>query len=149
VQNRHNPDCGFISQKSRDLFARFPNNPNKELFPTDKSVDRVHARWTGRARSVHHGPTPARTVGTAACSPELGLRSLQCAEARRRGCKTERGARGAHLGPQRGSSGVEEDGRWRESSVVSALGEREVELGEREMRAGRGAVKLGEGARLL
>jgi hypothetical protein len=35
-------------------------------FPTDKSMD-------GR------GPTPARTKGTAARSPELGLRPLRCA----------------------------------------------------------------------
>jgi hypothetical protein len=25
-------DRRFISQKSRDLFAKFPNNPNNELF---------------------------------------------------------------------------------------------------------------------
>jgi hypothetical protein len=31
VQNRQNPDCGLISQKSRDLFARFPKYPNNEL----------------------------------------------------------------------------------------------------------------------
>jgi hypothetical protein len=27
-----NLDRGLISQKSRDLFAKFPNNPNNELF---------------------------------------------------------------------------------------------------------------------
>jgi hypothetical protein len=46
--------------------------------------------------------------------------------ARRRGCKTEREARGARLGPHRDLSGVEEDGDDGEGSVVSALGEREA-----------------------
>jgi hypothetical protein len=32
VQNRQNLDRGLISQKSRDLFAKFPNNPNNKLF---------------------------------------------------------------------------------------------------------------------
>jgi hypothetical protein len=72
--------------------------------------------WTGRARSVHHGPMAARTEGgqgAAACSPELGLRPLRCANAHRRGCNRERSAQGACLGPHRGSGGVEEDGRRR------------------------------------
>jgi hypothetical protein len=32
VQNQQNLDRGLISQKSRDLFAKFLNNPNNELF---------------------------------------------------------------------------------------------------------------------
>jgi hypothetical protein len=59
--------------------------------------------WTARARSVHHGPTAARTEGGAgACSPELGLRPLRCTKAHRRGRNRERSARGSHLGPHRG-----------------------------------------------
>jgi hypothetical protein len=61
--------------------------------------------------SVHRGPTPARTEGTTARSLELGLRPLRCAKARRRGRKTERGARGAQLGPHRSSGGAAEAGR--------------------------------------
>jgi hypothetical protein len=55
-----------------------------------KSVDRVHARWTGAGRAVHRGPTVVRTKGTVARSPELGLRPLRCMEARRRGRNRER-----------------------------------------------------------
>jgi hypothetical protein len=82
-------------------------------FLTDNSWTGSTSPWTGRARSVHRGPTPARTTGTTARSPELGLGPLRCAEARRRGRKTEREARGARLGPHQNSSGVEEDGRRR------------------------------------
>jgi hypothetical protein len=86
-------------------------------FLTDYSWTGYTSPWTGRARS-----------------PELGLRPLRCAKARRRGSKTEREARGARLGPHRGSSGIEEGGqrrcragRWRRS-VREWLrrGEREV-----------------------
>jgi hypothetical protein len=59
VQNRQNLDCGLISQKSRDLFARFPNNPNNELFSNVNPVHWVHAQWTGAGRAVHRGPTVA------------------------------------------------------------------------------------------
>jgi hypothetical protein len=50
--------------------------------------------WTGWVCSVHRGPTLARTDGTAARSPELGLRPLWCTEARRWGRKRERGTWG-------------------------------------------------------
>jgi hypothetical protein len=79
----------------------------------DKSLDWVHVSVD---RSGALGPPwtdAVWTVGTSACSPELGLRPLRCAEAHRRGRKMERGARGARLGPHLGSSGVEEDGRQR------------------------------------
>jgi hypothetical protein len=42
VQNRQNLDRGLISQKSRDLFAKFPNNLNNELFSTVNPVYWVH-----------------------------------------------------------------------------------------------------------
>jgi hypothetical protein len=119
-------------------------------FPTVNPVHRVHARWTGAGRAVHHGPTVAQTEGTAARSPELGLRPLQCAKARRRGCKRGRGARGARLGPHWSSGGTVATGRWRCRTgrrwrSVRGL----LRHGDREKGAGRGAVELGEGARLL
>jgi hypothetical protein len=119
-------------------------------FPTVNRVHRVHARWTGAGRAVHRGPTVARTDGTAARSPELGLRPLRCAKAHRWGRKMEREARGTRLRSHRSSGSAVEAGRrwcrmgrWRRS--VRGL----LRRGEREIGAGRGAVKLGEGARLL
>jgi hypothetical protein len=145
VQNWQNLDRGLISQKSRDLFARFPNNPNNELFSNGKSrapgprpVDR------GRSSGAP-GPTVARTEGTVARSPELGLRPLRCTEARRRGRNREREMWGTRLEPHRGSGGTEESGRWR-----CRMGRRRrsvrglLRRGEREIGVERGAVKLGE-----
>jgi hypothetical protein len=116
-------------------------------FPTVNPVHRVHARWTRAGQAVHHGPTVARTDGTAAHSPELGLRPLWCAKAHRRGRKMEREARGTRLGSPRSSGGAVEaerrlcrTGRRRRS--VRGL----LRRGEREIGVGRGAVKLGEGA---
>ena len=119
-------------------------------FPTVNPVHQVHARWTGAGRAVHRGPTVARTEGTAARSPELGLRPLRCAKAHRRGCKMEREVRGTQLGSHRSSGGAVEAGRrWcrmgRRRRLVRGL----LRRGEREIGAGRGAVKLWEGARHL
>jgi hypothetical protein len=119
-------------------------------FPMVNPVHRVHARWTRAGRAVHHEPTVAWTEGTAARSPELGLRPLRCTEAHRRGRKMERGVQGTRLGPHRGSGGTEEAGRQRcrterRQRSVRGLFRR----GEREIGVGRGAVKLGEGAHLL
>jgi hypothetical protein len=116
-------------------------------FPTVSPMHQVHAWWTGAGRAVHRGPTVARTDGTAACSPELGLRPLWCAKAHRRGRKMERGTQ---LGSHRSSGGAVEAGRrWcrtgRRRCSVRGLRRR----GEREIGAGRGAVKLREGARRL
>jgi hypothetical protein len=127
------PDCGLISEKPEDLSAKSAKSRPRVDFPkvqgplckiseiseitnyflTDNSWTRSTSPWTGRARSVYRGSTPARTTGTVARSPELGLRPLRCPETRRRGRKTEREARGARLGPHQNSSGVEEDGRRR------------------------------------
>jgi hypothetical protein len=119
-------------------------------FPTVNPVHRVHARWTGAGWAVHRGPTVAQAKGTAARSPELGLRPLQCTEAHRRGRNRESETWGTRLGPHRGSGGAEEAGRWRcrmgrRWRSVRGL----LRRGEREIGAGRGVVKLGEGARLL
>jgi hypothetical protein len=120
------PDRGLISEKPVGLSAKSAKSGPRVDFPKVQGplckVSEISGitnyfltdnLWTGRARSVHRGLTPARTTGTAAHSPELGLRPLWCAKARRRGRKTEREAWGARLGPHRGSSGVEEGGRRR------------------------------------
>jgi hypothetical protein len=83
-------------------------------------------------------------------SPELGLWPLWCAKARRRGHKTERGARGTRLGSHQSLGGAEEAGRrqcrtGRRRRSVRGL----LRRGEKEIGAGRGAVKLREDARLL
>jgi hypothetical protein len=133
VQNRQNLDRGLISQKSRDLFARFPKYPRiTNYFLTDNS-------WTGRARSVHRGPMSERTTGTAARSTELGLRPLWCAKAHWRGRKTERSARGTQRAAHRGASGsvaagrrwckIEGGGaRWKLRSSAERRGERAGEV---------------------
>jgi hypothetical protein len=127
------PDRGIISEKPEGLSAKSAKSGPRVHFPkvqgplcmiseiseitnyflTDNSWTGSTSPWTGRVRSVHRGPTPTRTTGTAARSPELGLRPLRCTEARWRGRKMEREARGARLGPHRNSSGVEEDRRRR------------------------------------
>jgi hypothetical protein len=127
------PDRGLILENPEGLSAKSAKSGPRVDFPkvqgplykiyeisgitnyflTDNSWTGSTSPWTGRARSVHRGPTPAQTTGMAASSPELGLRSLRCAKARRWGRKTEREARGARLGPHQGSSGVEEGGRRR------------------------------------
>jgi hypothetical protein len=68
-------------------------------------VHRVHARWTGAGQAVHRGLTVARTEGTVALSPELGLRPLRSTEACRRGCNRERGTWGTQRAAHRGTSG--------------------------------------------
>jgi hypothetical protein len=127
------PDRRLISEKPEGLSAKSAKSGPRVDFPkvqgplckiseiseimnyflTDNSWIGSTSPWTGRARTVYCGPMPARTTGTAARSPELGLRPLRCTEARRRGRKTVREAHGARLGPHRNSSGVEEDGRRR------------------------------------
>jgi hypothetical protein len=117
-------------------------------FSTDKFVDWVHVSvdrpgmlgplWTDGGADRVGGR------GMAASSPELGLRPLRCAKARRRGHKRERGARGARLGPHRSSGGAVEAGRrWcrteRQRRSVRTL----LRCGERGKEAGEGVVLLG------
>jgi hypothetical protein len=105
-------------------------------FPMVSPVHPVHARWTGAGRAVHRGPTVARTEGTAARSPELGLQPLWCAKAHRRGRIMERGVRGTRLGSHQSSGGPVEAGRrWcrtgrRRRSVRSSY-----KLGSERLRA--------------
>jgi hypothetical protein len=80
VQNRQNLDRGLISQKSRDLFAKFLNNLNNELFST---VDR--RRRGQRARRRAHRSLASGRSG----APKLTGRG-----AKRRG---ERGELGSGL----------------------------------------------------
>jgi hypothetical protein len=88
----------LISQKSRDLFAKMPDN-----FRPGIIFQRINP-WIGRVCSVHRGPTPMRTEGTAAHSSELGLQPLRCANARRRGRKNGEGSEGnsARVSPELG-----------------------------------------------
>jgi hypothetical protein len=97
-------------------------------------MHRVHARWTGAGRAVHHGPTVAQTDVTAACSPELGLRPFRCTKARGRGHKMEREARGTRLGSQ-GSSGLK-GARAVQNGEAAALGERAAQAGREGNRSG-------------
>jgi hypothetical protein len=126
-------DHGLISEKPRGLSEKFVRSGPRvdftrvqgslckiseitritNYFPTVNPVHRVHARWTGAGRAVHRGPTVVRTEGTAARSPELGLRPVRCAKAHRWGRKRGRGARGARLGPHQSSGDAVVTGRRR------------------------------------
>jgi hypothetical protein len=163
-------DCELISEKPRGLSAKSTRSGPRvdftrvqgplckiseitqitNYFSTVNSVHWVHARWTGAGRAVHHGPTVVRREGTAARSPELGLRPLRCNKAHWRGHKRGRGARGARLGPHRSSGGAVAIGRRRCKTGRRRCSVRGLlRRGEREKGARRGAVELGEGARLL
>jgi hypothetical protein len=150
VQNRLDLDRGLISQGSRDLFARFPKYPGiTNYFLIGNPVHRVHARWTGAGRAVHHGLTVARTEGTVALSPELGLWPLRSTEARRWGCTKERGTweLGGRLTEAWAMVWQPDDGE--EQPRVGRLVTGEQGLRERRRVSWRGAVKSRGGARLL
>jgi hypothetical protein len=112
------PDHGLISKKHGGFFAKWRGISAGIYFSMDKAVDRVLASvdrlgafgppWTDGGADRGGGGW-----GAAVGSPELSLRPLRCAKAHRRGRNRERSARGARLGPHRGSGGVEEDGRRR------------------------------------
>jgi hypothetical protein len=129
-------DRGLISEKQRDLSAKSAKLDRRLIlekqrgfftkcrgisagiyFSTDKAVDRVHASVDRLGvlgpPSTDGGVDRGGGHGAAARSPELGLRPLRCTKAHRRGRNRERSARGARLGPHRGSGGVEEDRRRR------------------------------------
>jgi hypothetical protein len=85
--------------------------------------------WIGWARSVHRGPTAARTEGgqkAAARSPELGFQALQCAKAHRRGRNKEsRTGSLARASPglkrRQGGRATAVKARWRRCSVRGLL----------------------------
>jgi hypothetical protein len=124
-------DRGLISENPRGLSAKLAKSGPRvdftevqgplckiseiiritNYFPMVNPVHQVHVRWTRASRAVHRGPTVVRTEGTAARSPELGLRALRCTKARRWGRKMERGARGTRLESHRTSGGAVEVGR--------------------------------------
>jgi hypothetical protein len=138
------PDCRLISEKPEGLSAKSAKSGPQVDFPkvqgplcksseisgimnyflTDNSWTGSTSPWTDQARSVHRGPTLARTTGTAARSPELSLRPLWCAKAHRRWRKTEREARGARLEPHRSSGGGVATGRrrWHEEVTGTRRG---------------------------
>jgi hypothetical protein len=117
------PDRGLILEKPEGLSAKSAKSGSRVDFPkvqgplckiseisgitnyflTDNSWTGSTSSWTDADADNGHG----------GALTELGLRPLRCAKARRWGCKTERDARGARLGPHRDSSGVEDDGRRR------------------------------------
>jgi hypothetical protein len=93
-------------------------------------MDSVHGSWTSAGVAgprVHRGLTVARTEGTAARSPELGLRPLRSMEAHRRGCNSERGTRAAVWRPGDGEETA--TGREVSNRGARASGEGESELG--------------------
>jgi hypothetical protein len=86
-------DRGLISKKHRGFFAKWRGILVGIYFSTNKAVDRVHASvdrpgvlgppW------IHRGADRCWGHGTAARSPELGIRPLRCAKAHRRGRNRE------------------------------------------------------------
>jgi hypothetical protein len=138
------PDRGLISEKPEGLSAKSAKSGPRVDFPKVQgplckiseiseitNYFLMDISWTGstsprtsRARLVHRGPTPVRTTGMAARSPELGLRPLRCAKAHRWRHKTEREARGARLGPHQISGGGVATGRrrWREEVTGTRWG---------------------------
>jgi hypothetical protein len=121
VPNCKITDCGSISEKQRGLSAKSaktgPRVDFKEtqgllckmarnfgwgfIFQRIKSWTGSTRPWTGRARSIHRGPTAVRTEGVGAQRRPHRL-----------GRNRERRARGARLGPHRSSGGGVEAGRW-------------------------------------
>jgi hypothetical protein len=127
------PNRGLISEKPEGLSAKsaksrpwvdFPKvqgplckiseiSEITNYFLTDNSWTGSTSPWTGRARSVHRGPTPAWT--------------------------TEREARGARLGPHRSLGGSVATGRQRWREEVTGTRSRGVPAWERR-REGLGEV---------
>jgi hypothetical protein len=74
---------GLISKKHRGFFAKWWGILVEIYFSTDKAVDRVHASVDGMGALgppwTDGGANRGGGQGAAACSPELGLRPLQCA----------------------------------------------------------------------
>jgi hypothetical protein len=82
VQNRQNLDRGLISQKSRDLFARFLKYPGiTNYFLTDNSWTGSTSPWTDAGADNGHGGAL-----TGARPPAAPVRRSSP-----RGRKTERG----------------------------------------------------------
>ncbi len=143
MQNRQNLDRGLISQKSRDLFAKFLNNLNNELFSTDKSVDRpgvLGPPWTDAGADRGHGGVLPGAWALAAPVHRSTPAGAQNGE----GSTGSSSRASPGLERRRGGRAMAGKARWCRRSVRDML-----QLGEREMRAGKGAVKLGEVARLL
>jgi hypothetical protein len=138
VQNRQNADCGSISQKSRDLFARFPNNPNNELFSNGKSralgARPVDQGRTGGAPWTHGGADRGHGGAlTGACPPAAPVHGSSPAGAQKREGNVGNSAQA--------TSGL---GRRRGGWATAVQNGEEVALGERIARAGRGGNRSRE-----
>jgi hypothetical protein len=135
------PDRGLISEKPEGLSAKSAKSgPQVDFtkvqgplckiseisgitnyFLTDNSWTGSTSLWTGRARSVHRGPKPARTMGTAAAP----VRQSSPA-----GVQNGEGGMGSSI---RASPGLEQRrGGWAttmQSGEMAALGERVAQVG--------------------
>jgi hypothetical protein len=136
-------DHGLILENPRGLSEKSAKSGPWVDFLTDNS-------WTGRERSVHHGPTPAWTNGHGGALTEARPPAAPVRQSSPAGVENgERGTRSSSRGSpglerRRGGRATTGKARWCRRSVRGRL-----ELGGREMRAGKGAVKLEEVARLL
>jgi hypothetical protein len=143
VQNRQNLVRGLISQKSRDLFVKFPNNLINELFPTDKSVDRLGVLgppWTDADADRGHGGTL-----TGAWPPAAPVRQSSPA-----GAQNGEGSEGnsARVSPEleRCCGG---QATTVQNAEAAALGERATQEGREGNRSGERCLEAREGAHLL
>jgi hypothetical protein len=122
-------------------------------FSTDKSWTGSTHLWTGRARSIHCGPTAAWTEGgpgrggalTGARPTAAPVHQSSSAGAQQREERTGSSTRASPgLERRRGGRAMAvQNQRWRRS--VRGM----LEHGEKRREAGRGVVNSGGGARLL
>jgi hypothetical protein len=114
VQNRQNPDRGLISQKSRDLFARFLKYPGiTNYFLTDNS-------WTDGGVENGHGG-----VLTGARPPAVPVRRSSPAGVQQREERTGNSIRASPgLEQRRGGRAM-----TMQSGETGAIGERVAEAG--------------------
>jgi hypothetical protein len=122
VQNRQNLDCGLISQKSRDLFAKFLNNPNNEIHVsmdrpgvpgppwTDAGADRGHGgaltrAWPPAAPVLQSSPAGAQNgEGSEGNSARVSLELRRCCRGR---ATTVQNGEAAALGERAAQAGRE------------------------------------------
>jgi hypothetical protein len=115
--------------ETQGLRCKIPRNIDlTNYFPIVKVVDRVHAsvdRPGALGSPWTDGGVDRGCQSVAVRSPEYGLRPFRCTKAHRRGCKRERGARGARAAawrpgdggaePEAAALGGSEARAWREA----------------------------------